>query len=55
MCVGLAPTPNQVLFVAATTFRGQITFILSFDRNRLTIEPELFTDTLRAEVAALTG
>jgi hypothetical protein len=55
MCVGLAPTPNQVLFVAATTFRGQITFILSFDRNRLTIEPAVFTNTLRAEVAALTG
>jgi hypothetical protein len=55
MCVGLAPTPNQVLFVAVTTFRGQVTFILSFDRNRLSMEPDVFTDTLRAEVAALTG
>jgi hypothetical protein len=55
MCVGLAPTPNQVLFVAATTFRGQVTFILGFDRNRVSIEPQVFTDTLRAELTALTG
>jgi hypothetical protein len=54
LCVGLAPTPNQVLFVAVTTFRGRVTFILSFDRNRVSIEPQVFTDTLRAEVAALT-
>ena len=51
----LAPTPNQVLFVASTTFRGYVTFALCFDRNRLTIDPADFTDTLRAEVAALSG
>ena len=55
VCVSLAPTPNQVLFVTTTTFRGRVTFINSFDRNRLSISPALFTDTLRAEVAALTG
>lgn len=53
VCVTLAPTPNQVLFVATTTFRGRVTFISSFDRNRLSIEPEVFTDALRDEVAAL--
>lgn len=55
MCVSLAPTPNQVLFVTATTFRGRVTLINSFDRNRLSISPELFTEALRAEVAGLTG
>ena len=55
VCVSLAPTPNQVLFVTTTTFRGRVTFISSFDRNRLSISPELFTETLRGEVAALTG
>ena len=54
VCVGLAPTPNQVLFVSATTFRGKVTFILSFDRNRVSIDPAVFTDTLRGEVTALT-
>ena len=54
VCVSLAPTPNQVLFVTTTTFRGRVTFISSFDRNRLSITPELFTETLRAEAAALT-
>ncbi|WP_183094337.1 phthiocerol/phthiodiolone dimycocerosyl transferase family protein [Nocardioides stalactiti] len=54
MCVSLAPTPNQVLFVTATTFRGRVTLIQSFDRNRLSITPEQFTEILRAEVAALT-
>jgi hypothetical protein len=51
----LAPTPNQVVFVATTTFRGHVTFALCFDRNRLSIEPSEFTDALRAEVAALCG
>jgi hypothetical protein len=54
MCVSLAPTPNQVLFVTATTFRGRVTLICSFDRNRLSITPEQFTEALRVEVAALT-
>ena len=54
MCVSLAPTPNQVLFVTATTFRGRVTVICSFDRNRLSIEPEVFTEALRGEVTALT-
>ncbi|MEZ0579761.1 hypothetical protein [Nocardioides sp. MH1] len=53
VCVGLAPTPNQVFFIAATTFRGKTTFILSFDRNRVSIDPQVFTDTLRGELAAL--
>jgi hypothetical protein len=53
VCVGLAPTPNQVFFVAATTFRGRTTFILSFDRNRVAIDPDVFTETLRGELAAL--
>lgn len=53
VCVALAPTPNQVLFVAATTFRGRVTVISSFDRNRLSIDPETFTDTLRDELTAL--
>lgn len=51
----LAPTPNQVLFIATTTFRGRVTAALCFDRNRLAIEPSEFTDTLRAELATLTG
>lgn len=51
----LAPTPNQVVFVATTTFRGYVTFALCFDRNRLSIDPAVFTDTLHAEVAELTG
>jgi hypothetical protein len=55
VCVSLAPTPNQVLFVTTTTFRGRLTFINSFDRNRLSISPEAFTEALRDEVAALTG
>jgi hypothetical protein len=55
LCVSLAPTPNQVLFVTTTTFRGRVTFINSFDRNRLTISPDLFTETLRGEVSVLTG
>lgn len=55
MCVSLAPTPNQVLFVTATTFRGRMTIICSFDRNRLSIAPDAFTDALRAELAFLTG
>lgn len=54
VCVSLAPTPNQVLFVTTTTFRGRVTFISSFDRNRLSIGPDVFTETLRGEVAALT-
>ncbi|KAA1421472.1 hypothetical protein F0U44_04065 [Nocardioides humilatus] len=53
VCVGLAPTPNQVFFIATTTFRGKVTFILSFDRNRVSIDPDVFTDTLRGELAAL--
>lgn len=53
VCVSLAPTPNQVLFVAATTFRGRVTVISSFDRNRISIPPEVFTDTLRSELVGL--
>jgi hypothetical protein len=55
MSVGLANTPNQVFNATAATFRGQVTFILSFDRNRLSIDPAVITETLRAEVVALTG
>jgi hypothetical protein len=55
MSVGLANTPNQVFNATAATFRGKVTFILSFDRNRMSIDPAVFTETLRAEVAALTG
>ena len=49
------PAGDSVLFVTTTTFRGRITFINSFDRNRLSISPEAFTAALRDEVAALTG
>ena len=53
VCVSLAPTPNQVLFVAATTFRGRVTVISSFDRNRISISPDVFTATLREELVGL--
>lgn len=46
--MALAPTPNQVVFVAATTFRGRANFTVAVDRNRLDIEPEAFARTLHA-------
>jgi len=52
---GLAPTPNQVAFVFAATFRGRTSFTVGFDRSRLAIDPETLAETLRLELVALVG
>jgi hypothetical protein len=51
--VGLAPTPNQAAYVAASTFRGVLSLTVGFDRNRLTIDAETFAAAIHAQVLEL--
>ena len=51
----LAPTPNQAIFVAASTYRGRMSFSVSFDRNRLSVAPEAFVELYRRHLDTLTS
>ncbi|QYJ03931.1 hypothetical protein KUV85_16660 [Nocardioides panacisoli] len=53
--MALAPTPNQVLFAAATTFRGRASFTLAVDRNRVEIDLDTLTRTLHGCLTGLGG
>ena len=48
----LAPTPNQVLFVAATTLHGELELVISYDRSRLDVEPAALTRAIRERLLA---
>ena len=53
LSVGLAPTPNQAVYVAASTFRGALSLTVGFDRNRLSIDPDEFASTIHSHVLEL--
>jgi hypothetical protein len=53
MTLGLVPTPNQIVFIAATTYAGQIFFSMAYDRNRLSIDAETIVGTLRHQLVTL--
>ncbi len=53
LSVGLAPTPNQAVYVAASTFRGALSLTVGFDRNRVAIDPEEFASTIHSQVLEL--
>jgi hypothetical protein len=53
LSVGLAPTPNQAIYVAASTFRGALSLTVGFDRNRLTTDPDKLASTLHSQVLEL--
>lgn len=51
--VGMAPIPNQVAVVVASTFRRRLSLTVGYDRNRFSIDPEGFAATLHEHVLAL--
>lgn len=53
LTVGLAPTPNQVAYMAASTYRGALSMSVGYDRNRLTIDPDEFASRIHARVLDL--
>jgi hypothetical protein len=50
---GLAPIPNQVAYVAASTFRNRLGLSVGYDRNRLTIDPDGFAAAVHSQVLEL--
>lgn len=53
LTVGLAPTPNQVVFVSALTFRGRLNLAVGYDRNRLTTDPDRLVSAIHSQVLEL--
>jgi len=53
LTIGLAPTPNQVSFIVATTFGDRLHLGVGMDRSRLSVSPERFAATLRDRLSAL--
>ncbi|MCW2799627.1 MAG: hypothetical protein JWQ70_1099 [Aeromicrobium sp.] len=53
LSVGLAPTPNQAVYFAASTFRGGLTITVGFDQSRLTIDGNEFASTIHSHVLEL--
>jgi hypothetical protein len=53
LTTGLAPTPNQVAYIAATTFRGMLNLSVGYDRNRLKTDPDSFASAVHSHVLEL--
>lgn len=51
--VGMAPVPNQVAVIVATTFRDKLNLSVGFDRNRLTTDPDSFASTIHSQILEL--